>query len=95
MEGSRYLAKGSSDTNMYPFREAQIQSSVCHHRIQTGTRGDYDEIFLPVVNMTTLRLLLGVMVTKDIELEQLNVMTTFLHGHLEEDKFTCLNRQGS
>ena len=35
--------------------------------------------------MNTLRLLLRVMATEDLELEQLNVKTTFLHGDLEED----------
>ena len=39
----------------------------------------------PVVKMTTRGLLLGVVVTKDLELEQLDVKTTFLHGDLEED----------
>ena len=35
--------------------------------------------------MTTLRLLLGVVVTKDLELEQLDIKTTFLHRDLDED----------
>ena len=35
--------------------------------------------------MTTLRLLLGVVVTEDLELEQLDIKTTFLHRDLEED----------
>ena len=46
---------------------------------------NYDEIFSPVVKMTTLRLLLGVVVTEDVELEQLDVKTTFLHGDSDED----------
>ena len=46
---------------------------------------DYDEIFSLVVKMTTLLLLLGVVATKDLELEKLDVKTTFLHGDLEED----------
>ena len=45
---------------------------------------NYDEIF-SLVKMTTLRLLVGVVATEDLELEQLDVKTTFLHGDLEED----------
>ena len=35
--------------------------------------------------MTTIQLLLEVVATKDLELEQLDVKTTFLHRDLEED----------
>ena len=46
---------------------------------------DYDEIFSSVVKMTTLQLLLGVVAIEDLELEQIDVKTTFLHEYLDED----------
>ena len=44
---------------------------------------NYDEIFSPVVKMTTVRLLLGVLVIEDLELEELDIKTAFLHGDPE------------
>jgi hypothetical protein len=45
---------------------------------------DFNEVFSPVVMMTTLRFLLGVVALEDLELLQLDVKTTFLHDDLEE-----------
>ena len=46
---------------------------------------EYIEIFSPVVKMSTIRLVLGMVVAKNLYLEQLDVKTAFLHGDLEED----------
>ena len=46
---------------------------------------DYNEIFSPVVRHTSIRVLLALVTTLDMELEQLDVKTAFLHGHLEEE----------
>ena len=46
---------------------------------------DYDEIFSPVVKMTSIRAILSLVATENLFLEQLDVKTAFLHGDLEED----------
>jgi ATP-binding cassette subfamily B (MDR/TAP) protein 1 len=46
---------------------------------------DFDEVFSSVVKMITLRFLFGVVAHEDLELLQLDVKTTFLHGDLDED----------
>ena len=45
----------------------------------------FDEIFSPIVKMTSIRTILSIVVVEDLPLEQLDVKTTFLHGDLEEE----------
>jgi hypothetical protein len=44
----------------------------------------FDEIFSPVVKMTSIRTISSLVVVEDLHLEYLDVKTTFLHGDLEE-----------
>ena len=46
---------------------------------------DFDEMFSPVVKMTSIRTILSLVAVEDLHLEQLDVKTTFLHGDLEEE----------
>ena len=46
---------------------------------------DYNEIFSPVVRHTSIRVLLALVAHQNLELEQLDVKTAFLHGEFEED----------
>jgi hypothetical protein len=44
-------------------------------------------VFSPVVKHSSIRALLGIVAMHDLELEQLDVKTTFLHGDLEEENY--------
>ena len=46
---------------------------------------NYNEIFSPVVKHTSIRIILAMVARYNLELEQLDVKTAFLHGDLEED----------
>ncbi|GKV53845.1 hypothetical protein SLEP1_g60358, partial [Rubroshorea leprosula] len=46
---------------------------------------DFDEIFSPVVKMSSIRVVLGLAASMNLELEQLDVKTAFLHGDLHEE----------
>jgi hypothetical protein len=41
----------------------------------------FDEIFSPVVKMTSIRTILSLVSVEDLHLEQLNVKTIVLHGY--------------
>ena len=46
---------------------------------------DFGEIFSPIAKLTSIRFLLSIAAAFDLEVEQMDVKTTFLHGDLEEE----------
>ena len=46
---------------------------------------EYHGIFPLVVKLVSIRIVLALVALLDLELEQLDVKTTFLHGDLEEE----------
>jgi len=46
---------------------------------------DFGEIFSHVAKLTSIRFMLSIAATFDLEVEQMDVKTTFLHGDLEEE----------
>jgi ATP-binding cassette subfamily B (MDR/TAP) protein 1 len=46
---------------------------------------DFGKIFSPVVKMTSIRMILGMAASLNLEVEQMDVKTAFLHGELEEE----------
>ena len=45
---------------------------------------DFNEVFSPIVRYSSIRVMLTMVALFDLELEQLDVKTAFLHGELEE-----------
>ena len=45
---------------------------------------DYQEIFAPVVKHVSIRFMLSAVMHFDMELQQMDVKTAFLHGNLDE-----------
>lgn len=51
---------------------------------------DYNEVFAPVVDSTSISLLLALSNQEDWELEQMDVVTAFLHGRLDEEVYMTI-----
>ena len=48
---------------------------------------DFGEIFSPVAKLTSIRFLLSIDATFDLEVEKMDVKETFLHGYEEEEVY--------
>jgi len=46
---------------------------------------DFNEIFSPVVKLTSIRYVLSIVAAEDLHLKQLDVKTVFLYDDLEEN----------
>jgi hypothetical protein len=46
---------------------------------------DFDEILSLVVKMSSIRVVLGLAASLDLEIEQMDVKTAFLHGDLDDE----------
>ena len=48
---------------------------------------NFGEIFSPMVKLTSISVLMSLAATFDLEIEQMDVKTTFLHGDFEEEMY--------
>ena len=54
---------------------------------------DFEEIFLPVVKMSSIRVVLSLAASMNLKIEQLDVKIVFLHGDLENE-YIWSNQKG-
>ncbi|KAH9314260.1 hypothetical protein KI387_022887, partial [Taxus chinensis] len=80
--------------NKWVFRVKEEEGGKKRYKARLVVKGfaqkkgiDFDEIFSPVVKMTSIRTVLGIVAAEDLHLEQLDVKTAFLHGDLEEELY--------
>jgi hypothetical protein len=69
-----------------------VVGKVKKYKAQLVTKGysqvegiDFSEKKFPVAKLTSIRFLLSLAATFDLEVEQMDVKTTFLHGDLDEE----------
>ena len=79
--------------NKWVFKLKQGDGNIVKHKARLVVKGfgqkkgiDFDEIFSPVVKMSSIRVVLGLAATLNLEIEQLDVKTAFLLGDLKEEK---------
>ena len=48
---------------------------------------DFDDIFFPMVKFTSIHMVLALVVSLDLELEQMDVKNVFIHGDVEEELY--------
>ena len=78
--------------NKWVFKLKKVGDKLVKYKARLVVKGfsqkqgiDFDEIFYPVVKMSSIRVVLGLVANLDLKLEQLDVKTTFLHGDLKEE----------
>ena len=74
---------------VYTRKEGSPNQSTLRYKVRIVAKGfaqkegiDYNEVFSPVVKHTSIHV-----AEYELELAQLDVKTTFLHGDLEEEKY--------
>eukprot|EP00252_Welwitschia_mirabilis_P018673 TRINITY_DN4156_c0_g1_i5.p1 TRINITY_DN4156_c0_g1~~TRINITY_DN4156_c0_g1_i5.p1 ORF type:complete len:1283 (+),score=262.04 TRINITY_DN4156_c0_g1_i5:125-3973(+) len=78
--------------NRWIYRLKQETNGAKRYRARMVVKGfaqqkgiDFNEIFSPVVKHTSIRIILAMVACMNLELEQLDIKTAFLHGDLQEE----------
>ena len=76
----------------YAKKQRSLKEDTVRYKARLETKGyaqqesiDYNEIFSLVVKHSSIRILLALIAQYELDLEQLDVKTAFLHGDLDEE----------
>jgi hypothetical protein len=75
-----YKLKKGVDDKVERYKEIPVEK-----RYSQKEGIDFHEIFSPVVKLVSIHVVLALVALLDLELEQLDVKRTFLHGYLDDD----------
>lgn len=81
---SKWVFKILKDTNGNIYR---YKARLCARGFMQREGIDYTDTYAPVVRYDSLRVLLAIIATENLEVAQFDVVTAFLNGDLEEEVF--------
>ena len=90
---------------VYAKKQGSLKEDMVRYKARLVAKGyaqregiDYNEVFSPVVKHSSIRILLALVAQYELDLDQLDVKTAFLHGDLDEEIYmsqpTGLRLQG-
>ena len=77
---------------VYAKKQGSLKEDMVHYKARLVAKGyaqregiDYKEVFSPVVKHSSIRILLALVAKYELDLDQLDIKTAFLHGDLDEE----------
>ena len=77
--------------SVFAKKHGSSDSDIVRYKVRLVAKGyaqrediDYNEVFSPVVNHSSIQILLALVAQYELELDQLDVKITFLHDNLED-----------
>ena len=69
----------------YPYGKRRFKARLVVKGYSQSKGIDYAEIFSPFVKLTSIRIMWSIVASENLDLEQMDVKTTFLHGDLDKE----------
>jgi len=81
---------------MYAKKQGSLKEDMVRYKARLVEKGyaqregiDYNEVFSSFIKHSSIRILLALVAQYELDLDQLDVKTAFLHGDLDEEIYMC------